>query len=178
MKPSSRRGTREDTIDVEPRGAMISARSKRESPGNPAVTVTRDYEIAAASQSEIFACLADDNNAQNSNPCGELSAQIKRRNAYVRGKGSVTTRKKGIGLRSRIKTKKITKVRSQSRDDAEIREEPVLPAENTRDVENVGMEETEAKATYQETSRDHRQVRRNKSSFILTTQFAINLYNI
>lgn len=127
MNSSSQRSTRENIICGEPVGSTVVAKSKPETKARPAVSY--DYE-AAISQPDIPTCSEIDNNTRE---CPELcnvspTANEKANFFPTCGKVSVTTKRRGIGVRSKVRPKKITKIRAQIHDVFKIQEEPTFCA--------------------------------------------------
>lgn len=156
MNPPSRRSTRENAINKEPTDTIVATKSKLES--KPTV-ISYDYE-AAISQPDIPSKI--DNNTQNpswSDSSDGLSAPIKKRSLYTRGKVNVTTKKRGIVFKSKIQTKKVTKIHPQQISNVvEIKKESISSSEITRDTENFGKEKIDAVTASRETSLNLHQV--------------------
>lgn len=122
MNPISQRSTRENTINGKPADSTAIVKNKPEAKAKPAV-VSYDYE-AAISQPDIPTCSEVDNDTQE--PCLDVSPAPDERANFLStyGKMSVTIRRRGIGIRSKVRPKKMTKARAQIRDVVEVKREP------------------------------------------------------
>lgn len=165
MSPQSRHATRENIVDESSKAVP---KSKRESKAT-SVIVSYNYE-AAVGQPDIPTCWKIDDKARS--PCssfdGALSTSIDRRKFYARGKASATVKKRGVGFRSRVQTKKITRAHSQTRDVVELEDS----SEITRDIATLGMEKSGIVAACEETPSNLRQVCPN-NKFTLTPSFTL-----
>ncbi|XP_070163566.1 uncharacterized protein [Polyergus mexicanus] len=143
MNPPSRRSTRENAINEETTDTIVATKSKFES---KSAVISHDYE-AAISQPDIPASKIDSNtrNPSWSDSSDGLSAPIKKRSLYTRGKVNVTTKKRGIVFKSKIQTKKITKIHPQQISNVvEIEKESISSSEITRDTEDFGKGKIDA----------------------------------
>lgn len=176
MNLPSHRNTCENAINKEPIGSMVATKSKPES---KTPVTSYDYE-AAISQPDIPIHLKIDNNTLNaswSEASEESPAPTKKRNLYVCGKASVTTKKKGIISKSKIQAKKVTKTRPLICNVAEIKKES--SSEIIQNVENYGQKINDGIITSRrQTPPNPHQVCSNKNLPFRYINFAINLYTI
>lgn len=145
MISSSRRATRENTIG---KNSTVVTKSKGDTETEP-VTLPYDYEtVISRRDTPPYSEVDDKVRSRYSNHDDALSTSVDARKLYVRGKGSATAKKRGIGFRSRVQTgKKVTKVYSQIRDVVEIE----IDSSNVpRDIENFGTERSGVVAASQE----------------------------
>ncbi|XP_050448249.1 uncharacterized protein LOC126849908 [Cataglyphis hispanica] len=163
MNPPSHRSKRENAINKGPTDTIVATKSKLES---KPVVISYDYE-AAISQPDIPSKI--DDNAQNpswSDSSDGLSAPTKKKNLYTRGKKNVTTKKKGI-FKSKIQTKKITKIQPQQISNVvEIKKESISTSEITGDVESFVKEKIDAITVSREASLNLHQVCFNNFFFL------------
>ncbi|XP_011866135.1 PREDICTED: uncharacterized protein LOC105561081 [Vollenhovia emeryi] len=159
MSPPSRR---ENAVTKEPVSSTVVAKNKPEA---KAPVISYDYE-AAISQPDVpkvYSKIDDDTqNASWSEPSDESSAPTKRRDLYVFGKASVTTKKRGIAFKSKMQAKKVTKTRPSICNVAEIESESIPSSEIIRDVENHGQEISDDIVTNRQTPSNFHQVRFGK----------------
>lgn len=132
MNSLSQRSTRGNTISEEPADSTVVAKSKRETKVKTTV-VSYDYE-AAISQPDIPTCSKADNNTQES--CLDILPTPHEKASFFStcGKMGVTIKRRGVGVRSKMRPKKIARARTQINNIFEIKKGPMFHADVCRDV--------------------------------------------
>lgn len=158
MNSLSQRSTRENTISREPADLTTVVKSKPEAKLKPAA-VSYDYE-EAVSQPDIPTCSEIDNNTRCSDPCDVSSTPNEKAHFFPTcGKMSVTIRRRGIGVKSKARSKRITKARTHIGDIVEMKRE-------SKSCTNVCPNTT----ANQETPPANHQVRRDISKELTKTR--------